>query len=385
MGPRPLARRSGYGIILGWPSGPGNRTSSRLGQAVAEPPEQRQTGMYHQFPPRAKRHRIRRAAPVVLLILVLLAALACADLIQQGAGGDRPDGATPTWTPWTDSDSDPSSWSPLSTPTPAASPTPIVHVVQPDETLVSISLDYDVDSELLQRVNGIEDPSLLQVGRELLIPTGDEVISTPLPLLLPTPTPVAASVRGERCYQTPVGSVQCLGEIVNTSALTVTNAHVSVALVDSSGAPLLEADAQTAADVVPPGGRSPFRLLFTTPPEGWADLSATIARAEVAGLLPPGYVPIVVGATASEQVEAEYQISGSVQNSSPELVAESVTVIVTAYDADGYVIAVRQVDVDVGEALTPGAEAQFQILVAYHDGPPVQTSVVAQGRAPLGE
>ena len=337
--------------------------------------------MYQRLPRRAKGRPASRTALVVLLVLILLAALAWAGLLDPGPGGDASTGATPTWTGLPSIDSDPSAWSPVGTPAPDVSPTPIVHVVQPGETLVSIALDYEVDVELLQWVNGIDDPRLLRAGQQLLIPTGNEVIATPSPLLLPTPTPVAAGVRGGRCYQTPVGSLQCLGEIVNTSALTITNVHVNVALVDQSGGRLRGVDAQTAADQVPPGGRAPFRVVFTTPPEGWADLSVAVARAELAGLLPANYVPIQVVETDSEQVDAHYHVSGTVENASAELAAERVSVVVTAYDGEGFVIAVRQVDVEVEEALAPGEVAEFSILVGYHDGPPVQHSVVAQGRA----
>jgi LysM repeat protein len=340
--------------------------------------------MYHRLPRRSKRRPSGLAVAAPLLVLILVAALACPKLLDEGAGDGDAESATPTGADWPPSGSDPSAWSPVATAAPEVSPTPVVHIVQPDETLVSISLDYEVDLELLQLVNGIDDPSLLQIGQQLVIPRGDELIATPSPLLLPTPTPLPASVRGAACYETPVGSLQCLGEIVNTSALTITNAHVNVALVDPSGISLLEADAQAAADVLPPGGRSPFRLLFTKPPEAWSGLSVEVARAEVAGLIPLEHVPIAVVVTGEERAGEQYQISGTVENVSQGLVAEGVSIIVTAYDVDGYVIAVRQVDVDVGEALLPGEEAEFVLLLAYHDGPPAQTNVVAQGRTAVG-
>ncbi len=328
---------------------------------------------------RAKSRRAGGGVYLALVLLVLVTVLACSDLLDPEADRTGSE-ATPTWTLPPTPDSDSSAWSPLGTPGPAVSPTPIVHVVQAGETLVSIALDYDVDVELLQWVNNISDPRLLRAGQQLVIPTGDEAITTPLPLLLPTPTPLAAGVRGEGCYQTPVGSLQCLGEIVNTGAFTITNVHVNVALVDASGGVLLGADAQTAAHVVPPGGRSPFRLLFTTPPEGWAGLSVVVARAEVAGLLPPSYVPMIVVESEGAPDDAQYEVTGVVENASRELLAESVSVIVTAYNEEGYVIAVRQMEVEVDEALAPGEQAEFALLLSYHDGPPVQTNVVAQGR-----
>lgn len=46
----------------------------------------------------------------------------------------------------------------------------IYHRVQPGQTLYSISRSYGVDERYLARINGINDPTLLQVGQQLYIP-----------------------------------------------------------------------------------------------------------------------------------------------------------------------------------------------------------------------
>jgi uncharacterized membrane protein/LysM repeat protein len=67
------------------------------------------------------------------------------------------------------------------TPTEAATQTPtqaptataasvVVHVVQPGETLSSIARQYGVTYQAIMEANGMEDPSLLEVGQELIIP-----------------------------------------------------------------------------------------------------------------------------------------------------------------------------------------------------------------------
>ncbi|MCK4314811.1 MAG: LysM peptidoglycan-binding domain-containing protein, partial [Anaerolineae bacterium] len=84
---------------------------------------------------------------------------------------------------------------PVATATPTIIPTPIVHVVQEGETLLSIAYEYGVSLPSLQAANGIENPLLLQIGQELTIPVGEEVTETTPGLLLPTPTPLPFDVQ----------------------------------------------------------------------------------------------------------------------------------------------------------------------------------------------
>jgi uncharacterized membrane protein len=69
--------------------------------------------------------------------------------------------------------------SPSATATPAPEPTQSpavgqVHVVQPGETLSSISRQYGVTLEDLIRANALSDPGLLEVGQEMIIPPSND-------------------------------------------------------------------------------------------------------------------------------------------------------------------------------------------------------------------
>jgi nucleoid-associated protein YgaU len=77
--------------------------------------------------------------------------------------------STPTPTP---SRSPSPSPSPSASPTTSPSPTigPIIHVVERGETLTSIAAEYGVTVEALKKANDIEDPNLIFVGQELVIP-----------------------------------------------------------------------------------------------------------------------------------------------------------------------------------------------------------------------
>lgn len=59
------------------------------------------------------------------------------------------------------------------TPTPpAGTPTPVVHVVRSGDTLLAIATQYGVTVADIQAANGIDDPSKLNIGQEIVIPVG---------------------------------------------------------------------------------------------------------------------------------------------------------------------------------------------------------------------
>jgi len=276
--------------------------------------------------------------------------------------------------------------SPLSTPVttaiPTVTPTAIVHVVQSGDTLLGIALDYGVDVDALQALNGIANPQSLQVGQELIIPTGEEEITDAPGLLLPTPAPLPFGVRGVAFYETPVGSLWCLGEIVNPTDVTLTNVQVRVTLFDADGNQAAEADAFATADLIPPVGRSPFSILFTRPPEVWTSPQVTIIRGEAAGALADSYVPIGVVEAIGQSAGPQFQVSGVVRNESAEQAAGSVSVIVTTYDDQGAVTGTRQAQVELGELLAPGATAPFTLLFSFHGAEPANFNAVALGHVP---
>jgi LysM repeat protein len=272
---------------------------------------------------------------------------------------------------------------PAATAIPTVTPTPIIHVVQEGETLLSIAFDYGVNLQALQTVNRIENPQFLQVGQNLIIPTGEEESGVTPGLLLPTPTPLPFRLEGIAFHETPVGSMWCMGDIVNTTAFTLTNVQVHVTLFDAAGERLTETDAFAAVDLIPPGARSPFGILFTNPPPGWTSPQVTIVRGEAAGALAASYVPITVIEKDGQPSGSQFQVSGVVQNTSTEQAAGSVSVIVTTYDDQGAVTGFRQGKAEAEGPLAPGATAPFTLLLTFHgDAPPTDFNVIALGRIP---
>lgn len=274
---------------------------------------------------------------------------------------------------------------PPATATPTATPIPIIHVIQEGDTLGGIAAAYGVSVEALQVANGIENPLLLQIGQELVIPTGEEVAVGGPGLLLPTPTPLPFGVRGMGFYETPVGSLWCLGEVVNTTAYSITNVLVQVTLFDSAGVAVTEGTADlAAADILPPSARAPFGVLFVSPPPDFTSHQVTILRGETAGELGAGYVPLVVEGAAGTPLGPQFEVSGTVRNGGPTQTVFNVMVIVTTYDGEGRVTGFRQRAVEVGGGLAPGGTASFSVLLTAHGDAPADFSIIAFGRTQGG-
>lgn len=66
------------------------------------------------------------------------------------------------------------------------SPEPVVHVVQSGDTISGLAFQYDVPEADIIAANQLQNPNLLRVGSELIIPVGGYVPETPT--LTPVPT-----------------------------------------------------------------------------------------------------------------------------------------------------------------------------------------------------
>jgi LysM repeat protein len=271
---------------------------------------------------------------------------------------------------------------PADTATPTIAPTPVIHTVQQGETLQGIAFDYGVGLGALQAANDIDSPQFLQVGQDLIIPVEqEEAQDASSGLLLPTPTPLAFQRQGVAFYETPVGGLWGLGEVVNSTESPLTNVQLRVALFDASGELLLESDTFAVVDLIPPGAQSPFGILFTDPPQDWARSEVTIIRGQEAGALGSSYVPMSVSEVEGRPTGSQFQVKGVAQNDSEDVVAARATVVVTTYDAQGTVTGFRERRLDVEEGLSPGATVPFELIFTFYGDSPADFSVIAQGRS----
>ncbi|HDQ70646.1 MAG TPA: LysM peptidoglycan-binding domain-containing protein [Chloroflexi bacterium] len=269
---------------------------------------------------------------------------------------------------------------PAATPTPTVTPTPIIHVVQSGDVLGAIAYQYGVSVQAIQAANGIENPQFLKIGQELIIPSGDDEVEIAPGLLLPTPTPAPLDPQGVGFYRTPVGSLWCLGEVENPNEAALTHVQVRVALYDAGGELLVAANAFVAADLIPPGERAPFGVLFTNPPADWVNSQVLVIRGETAGELTRSYIPLTVVEVDGQLSDPRFRIQGQVQNAGAERAANRALVVATTYDTQGTVTGFRQKSLELEENLAPGGTASFDLWLDFHGDPPADFHVLALAR-----
>ena len=261
--------------------------------------------------------------------------------------------------------------------TPSPSPTPIYHAIKPGETLIAIALQYGVTVGALQSANGITDPSTLQVGQELIIPTGEESQGDSLDLLLPTPTPIAFSTEGLACHEQPAGSLWCMGEVVNSTESSIENVQLRVTLLNAAGEELAGGNVYTALDLIRSGQRAPFGILFSSPPDSFDSLLALPIRAEASSEPANRYAVLKVGEIEVNPVGSLFEVSGNITNPGQNVIT-SITVIVTTYNTEGHVTGFRQFRLP--EGLPVGGNADFSISLMPYSGIPANYTVAVQGR-----
>jgi len=260
----------------------------------------------------------------------------------------------------------------LSTRTPAPTPTPILYVVQKGDTLIGIAKQFGVSSTLLQTANGIVDPRRLQIGQELLIPRSDESTRH----VLPTPTPVAVRVENVSVYTLPTGGFCFLGEVVNPLPDAVERAAVEVALLDAGEGVIAQEHAATLLEVIRPGESAAFAAVFPDAPP-FANYRITVASADVLHYLGHLYLDFrVLSHEVREARNGAAEVVGAVANEGDSIARPFV--VVTCYDAQGRLVAVREVTADP-PVLGPGERATFGVALTPLGDPIDHCRVRAQG------
>jgi murein DD-endopeptidase MepM/ murein hydrolase activator NlpD len=265
---------------------------------------------------------------------------------------------------------------PMPTMTLAPSPTPITHVVKRGDTLLGIAIQYGVSVEAVQEANGIVDPRRLQLDQELIIPQDEGARNAAPPTA--TATPVAYAIENVGFYQTAVGSLWFMGEVHNTTTEPIEQVQIQVTLQGKDGAETGRSTAFAVTDIVEPGGRSPFAVLFTTPPDSFAGYQV-VALAGVASTHPGKAYPDVSVTHYSGAPQGEtLAVSGEVKNTGTSD-AEAVTIIVTGYDSANRVVAIRAMDLAESKLLA-GETAPFRVNLLSAGGPIVSYVVQVQAR-----
>ncbi len=269
--------------------------------------------------------------------------------------------------------STPAPATPAPTPTPSPTPTPIIYTVQKGDTLIGIAKQFGISVEALQEANAILNPDRLQVGQELVIPREEH---NPRGPSTPTPTPLPFEIQGLGFYETPAGGLWCLGEVHNTSGRAMERVQVEVSLYDEQNTVLARESAFVALAIVPQGSRAPFAIFFAHPPAHFARYQAVALSGEAVTYLGNCYLDLAIVEQQGEPNGHYFTVEGLVQNTG-QADAETVSILVTTYDADGRVTGFRQVDLE-GD-LTAGETSPFRVNLLPFGGMTTAYSIQVQG------
>jgi LysM repeat protein len=316
---------------------------------------------------------------VAMLFAILVLISGCGQLITPPPAPVTPVVLEPTATPLPTgaprATSTPAPATPEPTATPTVTPTPIVYRVESRDTLLAIAAKFSVPAERIQEVNGIIDPRRLQIGQELIIPQPEPDSEEP-----PTPTPIPPpmAIRKLNFQSMPLGGMWALGEVFNLSSDPVSEVVAQVSLFDGEGQLLASETAYPQLDVIPPQKAVAFAILFDSPPRHFAQYQALVLAGVPTAPNTRYYLDLLATDVQAQATDAtRYRVSGDLQNVGPSDV-EQLRVLVTAYDEEDHIIAVRQTNLPVS-VLRAGATTPFEAELTVVGSSVITYSVQAQG------
>ncbi|MBN2303398.1 MAG: hypothetical protein JXQ72_02900 [Anaerolineae bacterium] len=218
------------------------------------------------------------------------------------------------------------------------------------------------------------EPTLPLLGYTLLPPTvapGAWVLQTATPLIAAdgstpfSPVTMRLMIVGPACYNTPVGSLVCLGQVHNTLDDPVEQVTVEVQLVARDGTRLAVGEGLLSRWLLPAGATGPYRVLFESVPEGYAGAVPVVT----AGRIAPNnhYADLALRQVSGRFVLNQYQITLSVVNKSA-LPADHLAVTMLLLNESGQITGFRQVYLDADRRLNPG-ESLAMTLKVIPQGP----------------
>ncbi len=224
----------------------------------------------------------------------------------------------------------------------------------------------------------------------LLSPTLPFATPSPILRLLRTPdpstvtrviaTPLPVSVNSPTCYETPVGSVWCLGLVRNQLAVSIEQVIIRVYLVKADGTPLVTKEIRTARSVLLPGGMSPYGVLFDAMPAESAGPVAALVSAREATGQPSSLVPLEVRDVRGDPRESGYHVGGTLANPAGTPVRD-LLLVVTLLDANEHVTGFRQMAWPPEQTLGPGDSLPFELDVIPQGRGTTRVEASAEGRS----
>jgi len=230
-------------------------------------------------------------------------------------------------------------------------------------------------------------PSLLSFTQALATPTPIlRLLRTPTLRLTgigtiartasPLPMPLPVMVNPPRCYETPAGSLWCLGLARNNLTVAVQQIIIRIYLVNAEGTALTELDATTARLMLAPGETSPYGVLFNRIPDGSLGPVAVLISASQADKF---YQSLDARDVKSQPYNSGYRVTGTLMNTTSGTIRQP-SLVITLFDAAGQVTGFRQWRWPDNQTLKPGASLPFDVEVIPQGMNTARVEASAEGR-----
>jgi hypothetical protein len=181
------------------------------------------------------------------------------------------------------------------------------------------------------------------------------------------PLAVYLHVRGAACYETPVGSLICLGEVHNLLDRPVEQVMVVVQLLDQDGTPLASQESLVARWTLPASEWGPYRVLFDSTPAGYVTAYPSVKSAQASTDPERSVAGLELQKISGAFVLDQYQVTFSITNAHTRPV-QNIVITMALVDHEGHITGFRQVYLDSDHRLKAG-ESLSMTIKAIPQGP----------------
>ena len=227
--------------------------------------------------------------------------------------------------------------------------------------MLGIAFRYGVSLDDLLAANPGVDPQFLSVDRELVIPIeGTSIVA--LEAGLPTPMPLQIDTARLSCWRAGDMQTWCFLPFTNQNTDRLENISAQLTLYSPEGQFLSSIVAIMPLNSIPPGMDGLLVAQFSAPVPPLVYGTANVISAIPINSDDVRYVPAQLDINLEELEENRLSthIQGSLSVEDAPLLVEG-RVLAVAYNADGFVVGYRVVEVQ-GDENTPGV-IPFEILV----------------------
>ncbi len=291
-----------------------------------------------------------------MLVCLILSAGACGGPVATPSipTATQRGGLTPYWTPAPSRTSTPFSRQITPPVTPAPTPTPFLHTITADDTLLAIAYRYGISLDSLVAANPGVDAHLLLPGNTLIIPISADATASPA-----SPTPITASADAPYCYPVADGGLWCFLLVTNNQPFDLENLSAWIGLYSIDGDAAASQVAIPPLNLLPSGQTIPLTAYFAPPlPEQVFPQGELLTALAVI----PDPTRYLTATAAIEQTDIsadglQATVQGVVTMAENSPAAHLIWVAAVGYDADGRAVGVRK-----WEASVPDSEGGWQSL-----------------------